>query len=346
LRARSRWRYPYVGSTIARMAAPSGEESVAPPDAPLTVAAVARRLGVAPTTLRTWDRRYGLGPSTHEAGTHRRYGAADLARLHTMRRLTLEGVPAAEAARLALAGGESGTGGRAVAFRPPGPRPATTRTRSGPALVVELGRPGDRVRAVLRAAEALDGPTITSTVRASLDRRGAVPTWEGLVAPVLVELGARWERTGRGVDVEHLASEAVLGALRSYQHRLGQPATASPPVLLACTEEEQHSLPLHALAASLAERRVATRVLGGRVPQDALAAAIRRTGPTAVFLWSTMPSTGDPRALSALPAVRPAPLVVLGGPGWAVESLPLGLAGLAVVDELAAAVEALALVGV
>ena len=26
----------------------------------LTVAAVARRLGVAPATLRTWDRRYGL----------------------------------------------------------------------------------------------------------------------------------------------------------------------------------------------------------------------------------------------------------------------------------------------
>jgi transposase-like protein len=334
------------------MAPPPGEESVAAPDAPLTVAAVARRLGVAPTTLRTWDRRYGLGPSTHEAGTHRRYGAADLARLQTMRRLTLEGVPAAEAARLALAGGqagagrEPGTGGGAVAFRRPGPRPATTRTRGGPAPVVELGRPGDRVRAVLRAAEALDGPTITSTVRASLDRRGAVPTWEGLVAPVLVELGARWERTGRGVDVEHLASEAILGALRSYQHRLGQAATASPPVLLACTEEEQHSLPLHALAAALAERRVATRVLGGRVPQDALAAAIRRAGPTAVFLWSTMPSTGNPQALSALPAVRPAPLVVLGGPGWAVESLPLGLAGLAVVDELAAAVEALAVVGV
>ena len=327
------------------MAAPSEEESVAPPDAPLTVAAVARRLGVAPTTLRTWDRRYGLGPTTHEAGTHRRYGAADLALLQIMRRLTLEGVPAAEAARLALAGGEPETGGRAVAFPRTGPPPDRIRAGGGQAPVVELGRPGDRVRAVLRAAEGLDGPTITSIVRGSLDRRGAVPTWDGLVAPVLVELGARWERTGRGVDVEHLASEAVLGALRSYQHRVGQPGAASPPVLLACTEEEQHSLPLHALAAALAERRVATRVLGARVPPEALAAAIRRTGPSAVFLWSTMPSTGDPRVLSALPAVRPAPLVVLGGPGWAVEDLPVGLAGLALADELAGAVEALAVVG-
>ena len=46
----------------------------------LTVAAVARRLGVAPATLRTWDRRYGLGPSAHAAGSHRRYTADDVDR--------------------------------------------------------------------------------------------------------------------------------------------------------------------------------------------------------------------------------------------------------------------------
>src|SRR5215208_143396 len=73
----------------------------APPT--LTVAAVARRLGVAPPTLRTWDRRYGLGPSAHTAGAHRRYSPSDVARLMVMRRLTLQGVPPADAARYALA---------------------------------------------------------------------------------------------------------------------------------------------------------------------------------------------------------------------------------------------------
>ena len=64
----------------------------------LTVAAVARRLGVAPATLRTWDRRYGLGPSTHEAGEHRRYCPQDLAILTAMRKLITAGVAPAEAA--------------------------------------------------------------------------------------------------------------------------------------------------------------------------------------------------------------------------------------------------------
>src|SRR5690606_35592128 len=69
--------------------------------APLTVAAVANRLGVAASTLRTWDRRYGLGPSSHQAGSHRRYTPDDVARLETMRRLTLRGVAPADAARIA-----------------------------------------------------------------------------------------------------------------------------------------------------------------------------------------------------------------------------------------------------
>ncbi|MEP7766094.1 MerR family transcriptional regulator [Sanguibacter sp. 25GB23B1] len=69
----------------------------------LAVAAVARRLGVAPATLRTWDRRYGLGPSGHSAGAHRRYSDDDVARLMVMRRLALDGVAPVDAARSALA---------------------------------------------------------------------------------------------------------------------------------------------------------------------------------------------------------------------------------------------------
>lgn len=74
----------------------------------LTVAAVAKRLGVAPATLRTWDRRYGLGPSEHMAGSHRRYSEIDLARLVVMRRLALDGVAPQDAARAALAADLSG----------------------------------------------------------------------------------------------------------------------------------------------------------------------------------------------------------------------------------------------
>jgi len=68
----------------------------------LPVAAVARRLGVAPSTLRTWDRRYGIGPTGHTIGQHRRYASADIVRLEVMQRELLRGATPAEAARYAI----------------------------------------------------------------------------------------------------------------------------------------------------------------------------------------------------------------------------------------------------
>lgn len=71
------------------------------PGAGLTTGALARRLGVSPTTLRSWDRRYGLGPATRADGRHRRWTPDDVAVLEAMCRLTSSGVPPAEAARAA-----------------------------------------------------------------------------------------------------------------------------------------------------------------------------------------------------------------------------------------------------
>jgi len=275
----------------------------------LTVAAVARRLGVSPTTLRTWDRRHGLGPSQHQAGTHRRYSLQDVARLELMRRLTADGASAGDAARVALATAPADL--PTVSLEAP---PVVPVGRG--ATVLQLDRSQDRVRELVRAADALDAPRFTAIIRESLDRRGVIATWDGLVVPALAAVGARWARTGQGIDAEHLASECVLGALRHHTARFSAVPMSTRPILLACVEEEQHSLPLHALAAALAERHVGTRVLGARVPPDALASAVRRLAPSAVFLWAQRPHTGDPAQLAALPEIRPSPLVAVAGPGW------------------------------
>ena len=68
----------------------------------LSVAAVARKLGIAPSTLRTWNRRYGIGPVDHAPGTHRRYSPNDVARLELMRNALLHGATPAAAATYAL----------------------------------------------------------------------------------------------------------------------------------------------------------------------------------------------------------------------------------------------------
>src|SRR6202050_5895786 len=55
------------------------------------IGALARRLGVAPATLRDWERRYGIGPGGRSPGGHRRYRPADTPRRGHMRRARLRG---------------------------------------------------------------------------------------------------------------------------------------------------------------------------------------------------------------------------------------------------------------
>lgn len=277
----------------------------------LPVSAVARRLGVAPATLRTWARRYGLGPTSHAAGAHRRYTPPDLARLETMRRLTLEGVPPSAAARAALEQSDEAL-----------PRQRPPRTRGGPGGRV-LALPGaeEVARGLGRAGMALDARTVTATVREELAVRGVVATWEQVLRPVLVAVGERWAATGEGVEVEHLLSDCIAVALREVAERAHEPL-GGRPVLLACAPDEQHALPLYAVAAGLGERGVGSRTLGPALPADALEAAVRRTGPALLFLWSQLRTTAKPAVVDHLPVMRPPTAVLVGGPGWRGAHLP------------------------
>ena len=67
----------------------------------------------------------------------------------------------------------------------------------------------------------------------------------------------------------------------------------------------------------MAERGSPARMIGARVPLAALATAVRRTRPSAVFVSCVVSGGGDPHALlAALPRTRPPVPVVVGGGGW------------------------------
>jgi MerR family transcriptional regulator, light-induced transcriptional regulator len=293
------------------------------------IGALARRLGVAPATLRDWERRYGIGPGGRSPGGHRRYRPADIARIEHMRRLVLDGIPPSEAARAALATESAPTAESASAAEPaaqaprtePDPAARAPRTEPDPAAWGAGGRslplPGQlpQARGLARAALALDGPAIAGLLDRALDSSGVVPTWERLAVPVLIAVGERTATTGTCIDVEHLLSTQLLAALAARVGRLAEPVNART-VLLACADDEEHSLPLYALAAALAERDVRTTMLGARTPPPALADAISRIGPAAAFVWSQTAATGDPAKLEGLARQRPPLRLFTAGPGW------------------------------
>ncbi|WP_380158380.1 MerR family transcriptional regulator [Kineococcus sp. R86509] len=311
-------------------AAPSQGAAVPPaPRMTLTVAAVARRLGVAPATLRTWDRRYGLGPSEHTAGAHRRYSSSDLARLVVMRRLTLEGVAPSEAAQLAATTAVA-DGGFALASVSTIPAAVIEAAVTDAVAIAGPGSGLDPAREVTTAEEApaLSGPdesedaeslpghhgrptdAVDWAVSSLADRfaeeirtRGVAPAWDAVLRPALATRDAAM----------HAAVARALAALPV--------ATGDRAVLLAALHDPAAQVArgpvLLAAAAALAEAGSGARSVGEGVPVRMLAAAVRRVRPPALLLHTDAEPAADVvEDLLALARVRPAPLVVLLGDGW------------------------------
>jgi len=319
----------------------------------LTPGATARLLGVAPSTLRSWDHRYGVGPRERSPGGHRRYSPDDVARLRELCRLVGEGFPPASAARLALdrsppvpaprraepspvggagalpgggaGGGDQGADRAAAGGTGAGTSAARPGWRPG-GDTLPLGHAAPTLQGIARAAMRLDSELVETLLEEALERHGVVAVWEELAMPLLYGMGRKWEDTLRYVEVEHLLSWCVSSALRRVPPPARTPAGAEStaahvrPTVLACGPNEMHSLPVEALAAALREHGVPHRMLGPCTPVEATARAVRRTGPRAVVLWCHAGDSADSVALRrTVHAAAGAPqstAVYTAGPGW------------------------------
>ena len=226
----------------------------------LRIGALSRRVNVPVASLRAWESRYGLLTPTRTKGGFRLYAPDDVARVLAMRANLEQGVPAAEAARLALA-----------------------ETREGATPIVVEGS--------LELAAALDGFD-EDAAQAVLDRLfGSLSVDAALrevILPYLHELGERWQRGEVSIAQEHFASNVVRGRLWSLARGWGR--GSGPLALLACAEGEQHDIPL--LAFGLLLRSYGWRIgyLGADTPLPSLVQAARELGPAAVVVSATTPS--------------------------------------------------------
>lgn len=295
----------------------------------LTVGEVAARLGVSPSTVRMWGTRYGLVASARSEGGHRRYTPDDVERLRRMHEAVIAGADPARAAAQVLDGG---TGDVVATPRRSG--------RGGPGGAV-LAVPGGSApaRGLARAAVRLDEIGVEDLVVGSLGELGTLRTWDEVVRPVLVAAGEHWERTGSGIEVEHLLTQAVINAFARHA-ATARRVELDHPVLLAGGPKEEHVLALHALRAALAERGVPARLLGPRTPMTALAGAARKTRSPAVLVWLSRRDRAALPGLAEVAAAHRRVRVLVGGRGWV--GLDLGPAHLCAslgeaVDTLAAA---------
>lgn len=290
------------------------------------VGSVAARLGIAASTLRTWERRYDVGPSRRTAGGHRRYTEIDIDRVVLTQLLIARGAPPRDAAHVAHSLDAAGLAEALGAEQDRLPREHLSIEELAPT--------------VLRAAVAGDSRRIARLLGAALDDLGAATAWTDVIAPALIAIGQEWSAGRLEIEAEHLASEVILGELRAYTRRAGEIGQGDPVIVLASAEDDQHSLPVFAMEAALAEAGMGSLVLGAQLPAHSLASVTQRLRPTVVFLWASLARPDEEPLEDVLAATADETTLILAGPGWPHEmAMRMGASGALESTDLRSTVE-------
>lgn len=320
----------------------------------LTVAAVAGRLGVAPATLRTWDRRYGLGPSDHAAGEHRRYSADDLARLVIMRRLALDGVAPQDAAKAARQADVSAVTPEDLEADLRGLQSDTSRTGEADSGQSDDG--GDKSAAAPSGASILHLPssshrgavTAAAVIDAVLAGRqdeclellalgtgdDPVVWWRTIVAPALKQLAMRTVLARPGETPDLLLVAAVLKSISGYVSALDEdaarrgvplshPSRNRQMVLVFVAPGDPLAISAHVFAAALLQHEVAVRIVTGPSNEHRVLEIVAMVRPKATVMISDL-SHPELGLVSALHEANPdLPIFVGLRDNSAAASLPL-----------------------
>ena len=141
----------------------------------LNIAALSRRTGIAPDTLRKWEQRYGILRPARTTGGQRRYTERDVARVEWLRDRLTEGYRIGEAAHI-LGGADTDPAGCA-----------------------------EELPDLMLAALAINDSSRLSSL---LDQTFALLSLEHaiveVVAPVIERVGQGWDSGAISIAQEHL----------------------------------------------------------------------------------------------------------------------------------------------
>ena len=262
---------------------------------------MSRRTGISQLVLRAWERRYEAVMPARTATGRRRYTDRDLEKLALLQTLTAHGhrigdIAARDVAELRGMASEL-------------PVEATVAPRGGPQKAGEL------LEQALAATAALDARALEKVLeRALLDLSKPVLRSQ-LLAPLLGEIGSRWEDGRLRVSHEHMATSIVASFLNSLNARQHVPSGA-PLVAVATPVGQQHELGALMAASVALEAGWDVLYLGRNLPAEDLAAAVRDRGARLVLLSLVFP-LDDPALVMELRELRrlvgPAVGLAVGG---------------------------------
>lgn len=270
---------------------------------------VATLTSVPATTLRAWERRYGVVSPERTQSRYRRYSDADVQRLRHMARMIAAGTPASLAAQQ--------IGGLDKADPTVGSPPAPP------------------VPDFVAAAGALDQSGLDSILARAFASGRFEDVVESWLLPAMRQVGDGWHQGDLDVAGEHLATGAATRYLAT-QFRESTVEEGAPIVLAGLPAGAHHHLGTLAFAVCLRRQGVDVRYLGENVPTQSWLRAVADARPQACVVGIPM-LTDAPAALDLLTNIDPATPVFVGGSGVDAVALPDGAIALERISRASAA---------
>lgn len=224
--------------------------------------------GIAPATIRMWERRYGRPVPVRLPSGHRRYTSDQVCWLRRVAEALARGARASEAVQADDDALE-----------------ALLRSADAPRTCSEVG-------CLVELARGFQGGEMVAALRSDWERLGPREFLLERVAPFVTELGRAWADGRLEVRHEHHATAQVDDLLRTL--RLTLPVPDGGPVLVLTTlPGEAHAVGLQMVAILAVLEGVDVRVLGTETPVEEIVATAAETGAVAVGIGVSL-ATGGP----------------------------------------------------
>ncbi|HEX6316810.1 MAG TPA: MerR family transcriptional regulator [Gemmatimonadaceae bacterium] len=244
------------------------------------VRVVTQRTGLSPDLLRAWERRYRVVRPRRSPGGQRLYSEEDIARLKHLHRAVLAGRSISQVARL----------DREALARLVSEDASPTAPNDLPAAeAAELSR---LTTTCLAAVEQLDAPALERALRQAAHRLSVPVLLDHVIAPLLREIGDRWEAGLIAPIHEHAASVEVHRFLTWIVQ--STPVTPDAPrIAIATPAGQQMELGALMVAASAAAEGWRVAWFGPNLPANDIVAGVATLQPDALAI-SLVHQTRDP----------------------------------------------------
>ncbi len=268
------------------------------------IKAVEQATGVAASTLRVWERRYGVPtPNRNDTG-YRLYSERDIATVTWLKSQLDDGLSISQAVA------------RLEALTEAGDEPSVT-LGAGQTALPEQG---------LRSLPVLQDALVSALLDFQASRADDVVAEAlalypletvvlSLVQPTLVEIGEGWHRGEVSIAQEHFASAHLrqkVGSLFNQALHNGR----APTILCACARGELHEIGLLTVALFLRRRGYNVVYLGPNVPEDELLQTVGRLQPALVCVSASTTESALQAQRAAEQVARlsePRPIFGFGG---------------------------------